>query len=211
MEFKDTKYGNLTGKEYKESIFIINKNLTSLKGSPKKVCSSFDCSHNDLILLKFCPEEINGTFDCSENMIETFKYSPKIVTGNFNCSYNKLISLKGGPKIVMDGYNCSNNMLKTLEGVTEEINGVFNCSKNNISSLKYRPKKSSIFNCKNNVFLKKPKQQIIENSILSRFYITDEGSFTFKEIEKEFLKHIKLLKSKNFKDNFENKDFGFSL
>lgn len=206
MDFKNTDY-----EEYGNSISIIGKNLTSLKGRPKNALN-FHCCNNDLISLKFCPKEIGGVFDCSENMIENLKYSPKIIKGSFNCSENKLTSLKGGPKIVGNNYTCKNNMLKTLEGRPKEIVATFDCSKNNLSSLKHRPKQMTVFNCKNNVFLKNQKQQIIENGIKAGLYITDEGTFPFKDIKEEFEKHNLLgLENTKIFNKIKENNYGLSI
>jgi len=46
MKFKDTKYGDLTGQNYKGNIIVRNMKLTSLEGAPQTVEGSFDCSSN---------------------------------------------------------------------------------------------------------------------------------------------------------------------
>jgi len=41
MKFKDTKYGDLSGQDYKGDIDVIGMNLTSLEGAPKSVNGYF--------------------------------------------------------------------------------------------------------------------------------------------------------------------------
>lgn len=67
MKFKDTEYGNLTGKIYTTNINLVNKSLSSFDGSPEKINGDFDCGHNELTSLKDCPKKINGIFNCSYN------------------------------------------------------------------------------------------------------------------------------------------------
>jgi len=55
---------------YLAVLFLINDNLlTSLKGSPKEVGSSFNCSDNNLESLEYAPKIIGGNFLCKRNEI----------------------------------------------------------------------------------------------------------------------------------------------
>ena len=65
MKFKDTEYGDLTGKVYNDSISV-PKNVTSLEGCPKEVIGSyFSCTDNpNLKSLEFAPKIISGQFAC---------------------------------------------------------------------------------------------------------------------------------------------------
>ena len=67
MRFKDTKYGDLTNKIYKESIDFEGGVITSLEGSPKEVYHQFNCRDNNLTSLKYAPFLIRGEFHCYNN------------------------------------------------------------------------------------------------------------------------------------------------
>ena len=109
MRFKDTKYGDLTNKEFDSSISLRSSNLTSLEGRPKLVKGSFNCSYNQLTSLEYCPKQVSNNFYCYDNKLTSLKGSPEKINGDFSCSYNNLITLKDSPKIVKGEFNCSNN------------------------------------------------------------------------------------------------------
>ena len=59
--------------------FECNANyLTSLKGSPR-ICTSFNCSNNNLKSLEEAPSEISGDFQCSMNELTSLKDIHKII------------------------------------------------------------------------------------------------------------------------------------
>ena len=129
---------------------------------------------------------IKYVFSCNNNNLTTLENIPKII-GSIDCSDNNLTSLDGLPD-ELDGFLiCSNNNLTSLKGSPKKVSGFFYCANNNLTSLKDSPKiiKDS-FNCKNNPKLKNIKQQIIENQIKALYYTTDEGSFYFNDIKKDF-------------------------
>ena len=181
MKFKDTTYGDLTGKTYRTGrvIKVINKKLTSLEGSPTE----------------------SNDFNCSINELTSLEHAPIGVVGLFDCSYNHLTNLQHGPIIVTGNYNCSDNNITSLEGAPEKIGVSFSCSDNNLTSLKHAPKDiGGIFNCKFNKF-ENVKKEIIENRVKARQYITDDGDFKFYEIEDEFKQYEMLnkIQSKGFR------------
>ena len=68
--FSDTKYGNLTGEVYNGNIDVRDTNISSLKGSPRTVYGSFNCSSlKHLTSLEYAPKEISGTFFCTNSPI----------------------------------------------------------------------------------------------------------------------------------------------
>ena len=67
MKFKDTKYGDLTGKFYRGDIDVSGLGLTSLEGAPKGVEWDFMCSYNQLTTLKGIPIKVGGNFVCFNN------------------------------------------------------------------------------------------------------------------------------------------------
>lgn len=160
--FKDTRYGDLTGKAFQKEISVSLEVLTSLEGSPEIVTKKFDCSNNELTTLKYAPEKV----------------------GDFHCSSNKLTTLEDGPKEVMGTYKCSRNKLTTLKGAPTILGGIFDCSNNELTSLEFAPKQvGSMFYCKGNK-INNVKQEIIKNKIKATYYWTDEGDFGYDEIEK---------------------------
>ena len=99
MKFKDTGYGDLSGRVYNGNINVSLMNLTSLEGAPEIVNGSFYCYKNNLTSLKGAPKEVYGNFNCSHNELKNLEYSPEIVNGDFDCSYNaNLKSLEYAPK-----------------------------------------------------------------------------------------------------------------
>ena len=93
---------------------------------------NFDCIYNNLTSLKGSPRKVGGHFDCSYNELTTLKESPKEVGGSFNCTYNKLTSLEGSPKEVGGSFNCSRNNLTSLEGAPEIVEKYFYCNRNKV-------------------------------------------------------------------------------
>ena len=163
---KDTDYGDLTGQTYNGNIDVDDKELTSLKGSPKKVMGRFYCNSNNLTTLEFAPQEVYGAFECFRNMLTTLKGGPTMVTGDYSCSSNELTSLEGSPQTVGGDFNVSDNKLKTLKGAPSKIEGVFRCV--------------------NNPNLKNVKDEIINNNIRAMRYNTDEGTFTYDDFKEDF-------------------------
>jgi hypothetical protein len=62
-------------------------NLTSLKGSPRKVGVNFYCNNNHLKSLEYGPVKVGNNYDCSDNDLLTLKGSPKKVVNWFSCQY----------------------------------------------------------------------------------------------------------------------------
>lgn len=112
--------------------------LTSLKGSPKKIDGSFHCNNNKLTNLEFSPESIPGDFNCLKNNLTTLKGGPKTVNGYFDCNLNELTNLEFSPKVGRSFY-CAANKLTTLKGGPKSVNGVFHVHLNQLSDLKHGP------------------------------------------------------------------------
>ena len=146
----------------KGNFFYNNNNLTTLKGAPKKVGRSFECSYNKLTSLKGAPNEVGGSFDCSFNNLISLEGAPNVVNGYFDCSTNKLTSLKGAPRGVGGSFNCRNNKLTTLEGAPEKVGDWFHCDNNRLTSLEGAPKEANYFNCEKNTtkFSKKDVREV---------------------------------------------------
>ncbi len=72
MKFKDTKYGDLTGKTYYEDIKIMKLNIKTLKGSPKIATGSFNCNNNEITSLKNSPKRVDGWFDMEDDNVRKF-------------------------------------------------------------------------------------------------------------------------------------------
>ena len=83
MKFKDTKYGDLTGKFYRGDIDVCGLGLTSLEGAPKGVEGDFMCSYNQLTTLKGIPIKVGGFFDCSNNKLTLLKGLKTQIEGSF--------------------------------------------------------------------------------------------------------------------------------
>ena len=182
----------------------------------------FNYSNNKITLLKNCPKKVNGDFILYLNKLENLKYRPKYIHNNFDVSHNKINNLKGAPEYVGKDFIIHNNKLENLEYSPKKIGGNFNCSYNNLTSLKGCSNEiGEEFFCENNPNLKNVKRQIIQHQIKAIKYYTDEGDFSFEEIEKEFniyklkLYNIEKNKKKNLilknKQKINNKDYGLSI
>ncbi len=193
MDFK-TKFQDYTGQLYHKRMLLLNRcELTSLKG---------------------CPKEILGTFSCSMNKLKTLEGCPEIINDNFFCGYNNLTSLKDSPKYVKNNYYCNNNNLENLKYSPKEIGGEFDCSHNNLTSLEYCPKKiKNVLRCVGNPKIKNIKEEIIKQQIKTQYYYTDEGTFHFKDIEKEFRKYGRELKKQKEinEKKFKTTSYGLSI
>ena len=113
--FKDTQYGDLTGKTYAEG-FGINVNregITSLEGAPLRVEKGYfsvDC--NKLKSLKHSPEFVAGSFYCRDNDLTSLEFAPKEIVGAFHCNMNfQVINQRG--QIIQYG-------IKASEYITDE-------------------------------------------------------------------------------------------
>ena len=99
----------------------------------------------------------------------------------------------------------------------EKIEGNFDCSYNNLTSLQYAPKDiGEVFDCRYNYDLKNIKQQIIENQIKAKTYITDLANFDFETIKKEFFEYQNKINTrkklkKDIVIKIKEQDFGFGL
>jgi hypothetical protein len=84
--------------------------------------------------LKGSPKHVFGSFNCSENPIESLEFVTQKIGGNFDCSFCRLkeLTIKGN-------FNCSNNLLKSLVGAPLKINGKLNCKNNKLTKLSFFP------------------------------------------------------------------------
>lgn len=124
MKFKDTEYGDLTGKHYEGDIDLVELNITSLEGSPKTVRGDFNCSKNMLKTLAGGPKEVKGYFYCYNNPLTSLIGSPKVVGGDFDCEYTQITSLEGSPEEIGGDFICSRCKLTSLRGVSKWFRGV---------------------------------------------------------------------------------------
>lgn len=84
------KNPDIEGLEYKEDIYCMNSNLTSLRGCPKIVRGSFFACNNKLTSLKGCPDIITMQFSCSENKLTSLDYCPSYIGSKFWCYNNNI-------------------------------------------------------------------------------------------------------------------------
>ena len=74
----------LTGNIFDANLFFQNKKITSLKGMPKKVNGSFDCSNNELTSLEFGPKIVNKNFYCNNNKLKSLNSISLIILFSIN-------------------------------------------------------------------------------------------------------------------------------
>lgn len=93
FEYLPIQFGKITG-----SFRFIGGYLKSLKGSPREVGGSLNCSDNELTSLEGAPLEVDGEFHCRVNKLSDLRGGPREVGGMYDVSYNSLITLAGAPK-----------------------------------------------------------------------------------------------------------------
>ncbi len=118
-----------------EEIYVGDIDIESktqlLNNKYKVVIGSFDCGSLDIDSLKGCPKIVTRTFNCSfNNKLLNLEYGPIEVLGTYACANNQLTSLKGAPKKIGGSFSCYNNNLISLEGCPKEVNGDFYCNNN---------------------------------------------------------------------------------
>ena len=113
-------------------IILSNNTLETLEGCPE-ITESFNCSYSKkLVSLKGCPKKINGTFDCSHNdNLVKLDCKDTIVNDGFvnleNCK--KLKDLSDFPSgTITSIYLGGCKMIKSLEGLPSNITGSINCT-----------------------------------------------------------------------------------
>lgn len=111
--------------------------LVSLKGCPKVINGSFDCSINKLTSLEFCPEIIKGEFICNYNELTSLEFSPLEVGGRIDYRQNKLTSLEGMNIKKAETLTLAYNDLSSLKGICQHIKDSLDISNNNITSLEH--------------------------------------------------------------------------
>lgn len=101
-----------------------NNKLKSLKGAPKNVLGTFNCSNNNLNSLEGSPESVGVDFVCHSSELKSLKGAPESVGRNFDCDYNNLTSLEGAPKSVGGNFSFEGNYsLNSLKGISPFIKG----------------------------------------------------------------------------------------
>lgn len=100
----------------------------------------------------------------------------------------------------------------------KKINKKISVEINELTSLEGSPKEiGTLFNCQYNKNLKNIKHQIIKYQIKAKYYLTDEGEFTFSFIEKDFFEYAKKLELKKEQQKIKqqiiknNNDYGLSI
>ena len=181
MKFKDTEYGDLTGKVYlngyiDEDLILRGRGLTSLEGIPLVVGGSLVLDDNNLTHIDYAPKQVS---------IISF-------------SNNPLVSLKGLPERIRSNLFVDNTNIKNLEGIPSFIGGQLECCKNSHLESLYSGHKlvkiNGIFDCSKCPKLLDPIGEIIRNQIKADRYMTDNGNFDFDFIEKEFESYVPLSK-----------------
>lgn len=109
--------------------------LRSLKGCPRFVGGSFDCSDNQLLSLEGGPDYVGLNYLCNENELTSLKGCPHEIIGRFSCVLNKLESLQFGPRHVGGRFDAHHNQLRTLLFAPLFIQSSFNVSANNLMNL----------------------------------------------------------------------------
>lgn len=108
MKFKDSKFGNLKGKDYIGNMDLYKSGLTSLEGSPDKVIGGdFLCDFNSLTSLKGGPTML----------VHKDGFGKKNSMLSYSVSDNPtLMSLEGAPKLIEGSFFCRRTGVKNAVG-----------------------------------------------------------------------------------------------
>ena len=117
------------------NFICIDKQLTSLEGSPTEVDGDFFCGNNKLASLEHAPTSVGRDFFCESNQLVSLEGAPTSVGGNFFCGRNQLTSLAGAPTVVGRGFYCGSNQLVSLAGAPTVVGRGFYCYNNKLTSL----------------------------------------------------------------------------
>lgn len=123
MKFKDTSYGDLSGKTV-GSIILRDKDITDLEGFPKEVTAMVQITNTQpnkgLTSLEGMASKVVNIIVWG-NQLSSLKGSPKYVKQDMDCSNNPLLrSLEGAPKEV-ENFTCMHIGIKTKEELVYEI------------------------------------------------------------------------------------------
>jgi hypothetical protein len=166
--------------------------LTSLKGCPKEVGDTFNCSENLLTSLEGCPIKVGGSFYCNVNLLTSLEGCPIKVDGYFDCSVNSLTSLRDCPKKVTYFFKCSKNKLTSLKGLPPILNEDLDISVNPISIIDVSTivrNNISIFDTKFDPKIKelsKEKLRILFENALDYVVFRKDGSVNYSRLERLF-------------------------
>lgn len=114
---------------------MVSRNMSEIPIKFNNVNGSFYINGNYITSLKGCPKHITGTFNCSNNKLQSLNFGPEYVGVNFISYKNSLTDVYHCPKYIGEGIDISNNKLTTLAGLPDTINGYFQVYKNDIVDL----------------------------------------------------------------------------
>lgn len=110
---------NFFPKMVKGSISLNNNLLETLEGLPSHV-NDLDVKTNKLKTLKGAPKIVEKSFNCSFNQLSTLEGGPEIVKLGYYCSNNQLVNLDFAPNKT-DTFYAMRNKLTTLKGSLKEV------------------------------------------------------------------------------------------
>jgi hypothetical protein len=118
--------GSLMGIKFgkAEGDFLINHcNLTTLEGCPSEVTGVFKASSNKLENLKGSPRKIGSSFYVgNNNSLTSLEGGPEEVTGDFDAEDSRLLeSLKGAPEKIGGSIRINSTSIRDLKGCPKEI------------------------------------------------------------------------------------------
>jgi len=111
--------------------------LTEFPLNFNRVTGYFDCNGNYLTTLKGSPKYVGSSFYCSDNELTSLEYSPIEVEGTFSCRKNKLTSLEHSPRKVEGHFIFSENNIRDLYGISDNIGGELQCYHTPLDSIFY--------------------------------------------------------------------------
>jgi hypothetical protein len=116
--------------------FVASYNkLTSMKGFPDDVGSTFNVAENSLTTLLNGPSYVNANYFAQGNQLVSLKGAPEIIRSDFDISRNQLITMSDGPSKVLGKLNVSKNRLTSFIGFPEYVGGDIEMTGNRITSL----------------------------------------------------------------------------
>ena len=126
MQFKDTKYGDLSGQDYREDINIVGLDVDDWEGAPKTFWGIFNAHGCKFKNLKGAPLFKEGSsvyFD--NNPLETLEDMKHEETlSDFGIAGTHIKSFKGCPKKIIGMFAAYNNKgVTTMEGAPTYVAG----------------------------------------------------------------------------------------
>ncbi len=125
--FKDTIYGDMSGRDYKGTIDIRGLELNSWEGAPKTFWGEFYATGNNFKNFKGSPIFLNGAH-ISMSGVKTLKSLDGLncegTVSDFNIAYSSVKNFKGAPDKVLGMFGGHDiDTLESVDGLSRYVGG----------------------------------------------------------------------------------------